>query len=65
MAKKFQSSPAVRKPDATLVAEQLKSFADFDRWMDNQLESLVARWLHTAAPNANRVRRIADRFGRG
>lgn len=64
MTNNFQSSPASRKPDATLVAEQLKSFAEFDRWMDCQLESLVARWIHTAAPNANRVWRITDKLGR-
>jgi hypothetical protein len=46
------------KEDVARVAEALKSFAEFDRWIDDQLEMLVARWIHTAAPNANRVSRI-------
>jgi hypothetical protein len=25
----------------------------FDAWMDRQLEVLVARWVHLAAPNAD------------
>jgi hypothetical protein len=48
------------KEDATRVAEALKSFAAFDHWMDDQLELLVAQWIHTAAPNANRVVRMGS-----
>jgi hypothetical protein len=32
--------------------------------MDAQLEQLVARWIHTAAPNASRIVRIQQQFGR-
>jgi hypothetical protein len=32
------------------------SFRRFDEWMDRQLALLVARWAHTAAPNASRPR---------
>lgn len=30
------------------------SYVQFDRWLDEQLASLVIRWAHTAAPNAQR-----------
>ena len=32
-----------------------ESFETFDRWMDDQLGNLVARWAHMAAPNASLV----------
>lgn len=35
----------------------LKRFKRFDRLMDRELRRLVARWAHTAAPCALRVRR--------
>lgn len=62
MTHDFLSKKTPRKEDTNRVAKALKSFAAFDRWMDAQLESLVAQWIHTAAPNADRVSRI-QRFG--
>jgi hypothetical protein len=56
--------PVSPKPDTTEVARAIKSFADFDHWMDGQLEELVARWIHTAAPNADRYWRIGRRLPR-
>jgi hypothetical protein len=50
--------PVSPKPDTAEVARAIQSFADFDRWMDGQLEALVARWIHTAAPNADRCWRL-------
>ena len=47
-----------------LVVEESKSFAEFDHAMDEQLERLVARWIHTAAPNASRVSRAQKMFNR-
>ena len=47
-----------------LVVEESKSFAEFDHAMDEQLERLVARWIHTAAPNASRVSRTRKDFNR-
>jgi hypothetical protein len=35
----------------------LKRFKRFDRQMDRQLRKLIQRWQHTAAPNAQAVRR--------
>ena len=35
-----------------------------DQWMDTQLNDLVAQWIHTAAPNAQRQERISHRFSR-
>ncbi|NUQ62656.1 MAG: hypothetical protein HUU20_09215 [Pirellulales bacterium] len=31
-----------------------ESFVQFDRWLDSELEKLIAHWAHTAAPNALR-----------
>jgi hypothetical protein len=28
------------------------SYLQFDRWLDDELVKLVARWAHAAAPNA-------------
>ncbi|MBI3839761.1 MAG: hypothetical protein HY288_17705 [Planctomycetia bacterium] len=53
-----------RKEDATLVVAESKSFVAFNEWMDDQLAHLVAQWIHTAAPNANRLASIQKRFGR-
>jgi hypothetical protein len=58
------SSPVSRTADAALVAAESKSFVAFDEWMDDQLGRLVAQWIHTAAPNANRLESIQRRFGR-
>ena len=48
----------------TEIARALRSFADFDQWMDDQLEHLVARWIHAAAPNADRFWRIQRKLRR-
>ena len=34
------------------------AFQQFDAAMDAQLEELVGRWIHTAAPAASAIRRI-------
>lgn len=34
------------------------AFAAFDAQMDGELESLVARWIHCAAPGSTSVRRM-------
>jgi hypothetical protein len=44
-------------PTAEEVTKQLESLAVFDQWMDEQLERLVAEWIHTAAPNSQRINR--------
>ncbi len=43
-----------------IAAEQLAS-EHFGLWLDGELEKLVARWQHLAAPQAHRG---GDRFGR-
>ena len=35
----------------------MRSYVQFSRWMDRELEHLVARWSHAAAPNVSRMRR--------
>jgi hypothetical protein len=34
------------------------AFQQFDAAMDAQLEELVGRWIHTAAPAASAIRRV-------
>jgi len=36
-------------------------YAKFGEWIDRELDKLVARWSHWAAPNANRPRRKGTR----
>ena len=38
-----------------------ESYAQFDRWMRDELDKLIAQWAHTAAPNALRSRAGQDR----
>jgi L-arabinose isomerase len=57
-------SQSAAKADATLVVAESKSFVAFGHWMDEQLDQLVARWIHTAAPNASRWERRQQRLGR-
>jgi hypothetical protein len=35
-------------------ASEEQALVEFGRWMDGELEQLVARWAHLAAPNASR-----------
>ncbi len=56
-------SKTAAKRDPNQILRELQSYAAFDRWMDEQLEILVARWIHRAAPNAQRAARRAH-FGR-
>jgi hypothetical protein len=58
------SQPISLKDETTLVVAESKSFVDFDQWMDCQLEQLVAQWIHTAAPNAQRADRHSRRFSK-
>ncbi|HEY5313382.1 MAG TPA: hypothetical protein VIK18_12720 [Pirellulales bacterium] len=39
------------QPDTALVEADVTVFAE---WMDAELEKLVARWIHLAAPRAGR-----------
>lgn len=59
------TSPVSSKTDTMLIVAESRSFVAFDRAIDNQLEQLVARWIHTAAPNASRPSAAArKKFGR-
>ncbi|HUT11413.1 MAG TPA: hypothetical protein VMY42_13010 [Thermoguttaceae bacterium] len=35
----------------------LRPYFRFTCWLDEELRGLVARWAHTAAPNATRLKR--------
>ena len=57
------ASPQEQEQMALVVVVWL-CFAEFDQAMDEQLERLVALWIHTAAPNASRVSRSQKKFNR-
>jgi hypothetical protein len=59
----FQGNPTTTEDTLSLVVEESQSFVDFEQWMDEQLERLVAQWVHTAAPNAA-LPRIKSPFGK-
>lgn len=59
------SSRATSEDPATRAAQAVQSYAAFDRWMDAQLDELVSRWIHTAAPNASRPRQSWRNMRRG
>jgi len=46
---------AISETDVMVVATPAKE-AIFAEWMDAELEKLVAKWIHLAAPNATRPR---------
>jgi hypothetical protein len=49
--------PAVSKSTATPIAPseaEEKALEQFGAWFDGELEQLVARWIHLAAPNASK-----------
>lgn len=64
MMNEFLPESASDNGDTALVVAESKTFVAFDQWMDEQLDQLVARWIHTAAPNATRFDRLQKRFAR-
>lgn len=58
---KEQFPPGPRDEDATLVVLDSESYVQFESWMDGELDRLVARWIHAAAPNANRPSLLRNR----
>ena len=56
---RFPSEP--REEDVAMVLAESPSYQEFDQWMDLALEELVARWIHCAAPNANRLSLAGER----
>ncbi len=56
----FRTS-AVEASLVAMTAAEEKALAEFSCWMDSELEKLVARWSHLAAPNA--AKRGAGRRG--
>ncbi|HEY2882395.1 MAG TPA: hypothetical protein VGJ15_08180 [Pirellulales bacterium] len=41
-----------------------EAFAKFEAFIEQQLQLLENRWIHTAAPNAARVRRVMSQESR-
>ncbi len=52
---------AVEAAAAEHAAAEEQALAAFGLWMDGELEQLVARWVHLAAPNATRRERALRR----
>jgi hypothetical protein len=51
--------PTSQNSSRVLVCVESPSFMQFDHWMDGQLEWLVHRWAHAAAPQALRTGRTS------
>lgn len=65
MSHDSSTTPVSSKTDTMLIVAESQSFVAFDRAIDTQLKQLVARWIHTAAPNASRPSAAAlKKFGR-
>lgn len=58
------TKPLDENNSAALAVVETQCFPAFDHWMDEQLEMLVARWIHAAAPNADKFNRVQQQFGR-
>jgi hypothetical protein len=62
--------PADHKVPAEVVSDQTQWFVDgptyaaFDAHIDGELESLVSRWIHAAAPGSTSFRRIVRQAAR-
>jgi len=46
--------PEPRQEDVAMIVAESPSYREFDEWMDSALDQLVARWIHSAAPNSKR-----------
>ena len=61
---RFGSNPRRRASPYGDVPVKVASepYQEFTRWLDRELEQLVARWAHAAAPNASPRRSSRCRF---
>jgi hypothetical protein len=59
-----EARPADHSQPEPKLAVSGTGFQQFDTWIDQQLDELVARWIHTAAPAAASVRRIVPQESR-
>jgi len=41
-----------------------QAFLQFDQWIDGELETMVEKWIHVAAPAASTVRRLFPQSSR-
>lgn len=49
--------PADDRPERNSRLDDFELYERFGEWLDGELEKLVARWIHLAAPNADRRER--------
>lgn len=61
---RFDASPHRHLHDHADVPVQVdaRSYRQFTRWLDRELDRLVARWAHRAVPNATRDPHFRFRF---
>lgn len=55
-------STATEAAAGQFTAAEEEALGVFGQWLDLELEQLVARWIHAAAPNASRRESTARRF---
>jgi hypothetical protein len=65
--RRIMSNESTQPEQASFNTEEARAFAllldssifdEFDRQMDDLFELLVGKWVHLAAPNADRIRRL-------
>jgi len=55
-------SAALESQVAELTPAEEQALEEFGNWLDGELDRLVARWIHCAAPNASHRERVARRL---
>jgi hypothetical protein len=59
-----EARPADHSQSEPKLAVSGAAYLQFGTWIDEQLDELVGRWIHTAAPAAASVRRIMPQESR-
>ena len=56
-----RNADSVGEPELVFSGQ---AFLQFDEWIDGQLETMVQKWIHVAAPAAAMVRRVLPQNSR-
>ena len=51
-----RQKPKYRNRSRAVARQEIRSHCEFVQWLDLELSKLEARWAHTAAPAAKRLR---------
>ena len=51
-----REKPQSRNRRIAVARPEIRTLADFEQWLEGELDKLEARWAHAAAPAAQRSR---------